>query len=272
MPYALIRITEHDRELLEKHSIVRIRRQFADLARKFCGHPVLLYQSVRQPGRAQISVGFFATAYLEDVLPETADNAFSSIFLGGARSIHRGFEQDHETGDLERLSPGWNASADVQEISADLFHKMAGQDTQASFVRTEPAQGVLVPRFRTRRQEVRDPKFQERVYRAYRGQCAISGITLLNPDGTCGLEAAHIVPHSTSPHHLASAGLLLAPTWHSRFDGGAIIVNDDYSWSARVDDRDTQQIAHRRLLLPLFRSDWPELTLLKRKRELLRCP
>lgn len=58
------------------------------------------------------------------------------------------------------------------------------------------------------------------------------------------------------------------PTWHSRLDGGGLIIHDDYSWEPRPEDDLTRTIKHRFLRLPENEEDWPDKVLLARQRAL----
>lgn len=84
----------------------------------------------------------------------------------------------------------------------------------------------------------------------------------------CGLEAAHLFPYRLEQLNTVRSGVLLAPNWHRRYDMGTIIIHDDYSWSAIVEDSDTMAIADRRLELPAAKEDWPDVDLIRRNRNL----
>ena len=269
MPHAVIRIPVDGRSLLEDHQIVRIRSIFADLASACIGHPVVLYQSVRQPSRSALDVGYFATAVIERVLPQPDNNGFHSLFLQGLEPIKAsGFASRPQSHAGFEPASGWAAAADVRKISAAEFASLTRQSGVEDFffAQTAEPKPMPLPRFRMRLESVRDRKFRDVVYLAYRGQCAISKVTLLGDSGVCGLQAAHIVPYQNSPHQLASAGILFAPSWHDRFDRGAIVINDDYTWSAIDEDFDTLAIDDRRLHLPLLEADRPDKALLAQRR------
>ena len=147
-----------------------------------------------------------------------------------------------------------------------------GLDESKSTFDTPEADIVPLPLFAKRFYQVRDASFARRIYTAYRGCCAISGLSLLSPDGRlCSLEAVHWYPHHFQPRTNIASGGLLALSWHPRFDSGAIVIWDDYTWSANVEDRDTLAIApsDRRLFLPANRDHWPDVHLLRRQRALI---
>ena len=62
---------------------------------------------------------------------------------------------------------------------------------------------------------------------------------------------------------------MLTPSWHRRFEMGIIIINDDFTWSAIVEDDETLAIRDRRLRLPANKADWPDISLLRQKREIV---
>lgn len=267
MPHAVIRIPVEGRSLLEDHQLVRIRSMFADLAHTCIGHRVVLYQSVRQSHLSAEDVGYFATAEIERVLPQPDNNGYHPLFLIALEPIEvSGFAAKPQSQAAFEPISGWAAAADVREITAAEFTALTGKSGRDDVGFERTTEPMLLPRFRMRLQSVRDRTFREAVYRAYRGQCAISKVTLLGDSGVCGLQAAHIVRHRYSPHQRASAGILLAPSWHDRFDRGAIVISDDYTWSPIDEDFDTLAIEDRRLLLPLSTEDWPDRALLAQRR------
>jgi hypothetical protein len=267
VPYAVIRITEHDRKLCDEHGIVLIRNQFVGLLRACSGSRVLLYQSVRQPGRLSGQVGYFASAAVANIFPRPGGTTHA-VFLTDTGQLFPGVGEDASR---RAEAEGWFAAADVREITGDLYASLTGYVAQQLFGEI-PSGEIVTPRFWTHQEHARDRGFRARVYRAYGGLCAISGVALMSMDGFCGLQAAHIVPRLSSPHERASAGILLAPTWHYLFDRGNIAIHDDYSWTAVVGDLDTQRVTSKRLRLPEAESDWPDVALLGRKRALFGWP
>ncbi|WP_449394112.1 HNH endonuclease [Devosia riboflavina] len=244
-----------------------IRSQFAALLNACRAYPVLLYQSVRRAESAQVQVGYFASAYIEHILP-AADGPGYVAFLKDVQALEHQFGEGLSRFGQGQKVHGWHAAADVREIGEDEFLELIRNVRQTTFELPSSGDRIVIPRFRTRRERVRDRKFRERVYRAYGGRCAISGVAHMSRNGLCGLEAAHIVPRLLSPHERAFAGILLAPSWHSLFDCGNIVIHDDFSWTAVIEDHDTRGITDKRLRLPAFQDDWPDRELLEQKRSL----
>lgn len=233
----------------------------------------MLYQSARQAGRSGKTVGYFATAVVTAVLVVEGRDAHAELLVANLRPLESPQPMLTQDGFGEaslRTSSGqfngWLAAEDVREITAERYRELA-EDDQAPFAGF-PDVDLPVPRFQTHRRQIRDPILRGLVYQAYGGKCAISGVSLLYPNGRCGLVAAHIFPHAIEPHNFVKDAILMAPNWHSRFDDGGIIIHDDYSWTAMVEDNETLAIRDRRLHLPLLRSEQPDVELLARKRAL----
>ena len=76
----------------------------------------------------------------------------------------------------------------------------------------------------------RDPKFRERVLRAYEHRCCVCGFDLRIGQTTAGLEAAHIKWFQAKGPDVESNGLALCALHHKIFDLGAFtILPDTYS-------------------------------------------
>lgn len=73
----------------------------------------------------------------------------------------------------------------------------------------------------------RDASFERQVKRAYRGRCAISGLSLRNGGGRPEVQAAHIRPAARGGPDIVRNGLALSGTLHWMFDRGLIAVGDD---------------------------------------------
>lgn len=274
VPHAVIRVSENHREQLERDGKIPIRLQFVELARRCQGWRVVLYQSARQAGRPSEAVGYFATAVVTAVLVLEGRDVQAELLvadLGPLEDPQPMFVQGGFREPSLRTSSGqfdgWLAAEDVREITPEQFRELAGGDEQAPFAGS-PDAPLPVPRFQTHRRQIRDRRLRGLVYQAYGGKCAISGVSLLYPNGRCGLVAAHIFPYAIEPHNSVRDAILMAPNWHSRFDDGGIIIHDDYSWAAIVEDSETSAIRDRRLHLPILKTERPDRGLLARKRAL----
>lgn len=64
---------------------------------------------------------------------------------------------------------------------------------------------------------------------AYDHRCALCGIRIVTPDGHTVVEAAHIVPWSTSKNDDIRNGMALCRTCHWGFDEGMLGVSDNYT-------------------------------------------
>lgn len=236
---------------------------------------MLLYQSARQSERAIDTEGYFATAVITAVVWD-AGNVRAELVLSALVPLSHprqiwvdGGFQDEALRTQAGGFDGWHAADDVREITSRQYQELAGDDDIQPPFRMDSELDLFVPRFESHPRQIRDERLRRLVYLAYGGRCAISGLSLLNPDGSCGLVAAHIIPHAIEPRSSVKDAILLAPNCHSRFDGGGIIIHDDYSWTARVEDNETLSIRDRWLHLPLLKSEQPDRQLLARKRALV---
>jgi hypothetical protein len=273
MPHAMVRISEHQRETLLQHKVVRIRQQFAETARACYGAPVLVYQSVRQAKSPDDPVGCFAMAIMGLVLEVPGDSKHFDVVMEELRPLttpHHGMGDNLDMATKRGRIRGWVMASDVRVISEQLYLDVAGRDAVASQAHLK-ARPYEAPHFRNELIQVRDAAFHRRLYEAYEGKCAISAVTMCI-NGQCGLQAAHCYPVSQEPRFDVSAGILLAPSWHARLDLGQIIINDDYSWTAVVEDSDTLAITNRSLLLPVSENEKPDRELLRKRRAMFGFP
>ncbi|WP_131798335.1 HNH endonuclease signature motif containing protein [Devosia elaeis] len=274
MPYVVIRIDPKDRGDLERQGWCFVRSQFRKLAQECEGCAALLYQTARHSDVDDKSVGYFAQAKLGILSAGVEPDGRFKLslhevsYLSPTMQIRLSGRSEPHLASSNSTLRGWTAAQDIRLIPQNDFLSIAtagtfGEEGQRPFV----PQAITVPRFVSRTQRARDPDFTHRVYIAYRGRCAISGLRLIHADGLCTLEAAHLYPYSLEPRNDVQAGLLLAPNFHGRYDHGSLVINDDYTWTPIVEDEETRMLVDRRLLLPLDESDWPDIELIRRNRE-----
>jgi hypothetical protein len=274
VPHAVVLVQSTERNRLEAEGRVTVRPQFVPLLRECRGYEVVLYQSSRQPGSVVHPLGYFAVATVTKLAYDVATGRCEVTLQNLVPIKGDDWNEGPQAGRIlsgARVKPsGWQAAQDVREISETEFDELVrgrALEAQSELVLTDQAP---LSRLRVRTQQWRDPTFGPRVYDAYKGICAISEVTLLGLDGYSDLEAAHIFPYALEAYDKTPAGILLAPNWHRRFDNGAITIHPDYTWSVNLPDADTDAIADRKLKLPALASDWPDKTLLVRKRQLFR--
>ncbi len=77
----------------------------------------------------------------------------------------------------------------------------------------------------TSRGKIRDPRFRERILRAYQYQCAVCGFNVRVGDTLVALEAAHIKWHQAGGPDQENNGLALCSLHHKLFDRGAFAIN-----------------------------------------------
>ncbi|MFD2670943.1 phosphorothioated DNA-binding restriction endonuclease [Marinicrinis sediminis] len=80
----------------------------------------------------------------------------------------------------------------------------------------------------TYRKKARDPKFRERVLRAYAYSCAVCGFHVRLGHQLVGVEAAHIRWHQSGGPDREENGLALCSLHHKLFDRGVFTVTDQH--------------------------------------------
>lgn len=91
----------------------------------------------------------------------------------------------------------------------------------------------------------RDPKFRDKILRAYEHQCALTGFRAALGGNYFGCEAAHVQWHAYDGPDTVENGLCLEPTMHKLFDAGAwtltderkVLVSADFTGSDSAIDR-----------------------------------
>ena len=278
MPHAILTISPLNRATIESSQLALVRTEFADLAKHCCRSPVILYQSGRGAAGVKTPSGYFATAVIGDVYNRRDDPAHCVVELSNLvpfdvprRMVMNGTVWESSLLTAKGTFDGRMAARDFRLLSLQEFMNIV-KYTEPPLM--APNSGLSedagTPLFADRHYRVRDPFFARWVYLAYEGRCSISGVTFMNENGDlCGLEAAHLYPYRLEQLNTVRSGLLLAPSWHRRYDMGNIVIHDDYSWSAVVEDSDTLAIADRHLELPASREDRPDVELIRRHRNLL---
>ena len=74
---------------------------------------------------------------------------------------------------------------------------------------------------------VRDPLFRERILRAYGYRCAVTGYDGRIGTMTVGIDAAHIMWHTSGGPDTEANGLAINSLHHKLFDLGAFSITDD---------------------------------------------
>lgn len=114
-------------------------------------------------------------------------------------------------------------------------------------------------------------KFREDLNKAYKGRCAISGLSEAEL-----LEAAHIIPDHQGGPPKVSNGLLLSRIHHAAFDTNLIGITPGYRVvvSQRLWEQDSRRsdllallkkINDKRIRLPHRKKDWPDKASLERR-------
>lgn len=140
---------------------------------------------------------------------------------------------------------------------------------------TEPGEQAAFVVDRTRvltSRILRDASFARMVRRAYRGRCAISGLTLRNGGGRAEVQAAHIRPVAEGGPDVVRNGLALSGTLHWMFDRGLISIGERHDILIshnKVDLETVDRLIHpeRTLMLPSDPRHHPHPDFLRHHRE-----
>ena len=121
---------------------------------------------------------------------------------------------------------------------------------------------------------VRDQGFRRAVVRIYDHRCAFCGLRLLTSDGRTVVDAAHIVPWSTSHDDDLHNGMALCRLCHWTFDQGLLGVSSKYLMLMSGELRIAQNMAgylltleNRSIIGPQEEELWPHREALKWHRQ-----
>ncbi len=91
----------------------------------------------------------------------------------------------------------------------------------------------------------RDPRFREKVLRAYEHRCAVTGFRAALGGSFFGCEAAHVQWHAYAGPDSVTNGIALEPTLHKLFDAGAWTLTDDHRILVSADFTGTDSAVER---------------------------
>jgi putative restriction endonuclease len=121
---------------------------------------------------------------------------------------------------------------------------------------------------------VRSQGFRKAIVNLYEHRCALCGIRMLTPEGHTIVEAAHIVPWSTSQDDRPQNGLALCRLCHWSFDEGLMGIGDEYevliSKTVRQDNNfpgHMETLSGRGIFRPKSSSYWPDMGSIKKHRK-----
>lgn len=81
----------------------------------------------------------------------------------------------------------------------------------------------------------RDPKFREKILRAYEYSCAVCGFNVRLKDTLVAVEAAHIKWHQAGGPDQEDNGIALCSMHHKLFDRGVFTINDNQEFLVAQD-------------------------------------
>ena len=122
--------------------------------------------------------------------------------------------------------------------------------------------------------KVRSQGFRKAIVSLYEHRCALCGIRMLTPEGHTIVEAAHIVPWSTSHDDRPQNGMSLCRLCHWSFDEGLMGVGDEYevlvSKAVRQDNNfpgHMETLSGRGIFRPKSSRYWPDMGNIQRHRK-----
>ena len=86
---------------------------------------------------------------------------------------------------------------------------------------------VIPDRRQADSKKARDPRFRDRILKAYEYRCAVCGFSVRLGNASVGLEAAHIKWHQAGGPDEECNGLALCSLHHSLFDRGAFSLDNE---------------------------------------------
>ena len=222
-------------------------QQYARRVKQAKGDWIIYYETGSRGGRQ----AYFATAQIAEIVPDhqRRDHFYAIIAKGSYRQFPTPVPWRHEVGywesafgnDPRRPNPGpaQNAvrplsDAEYEAIVGAGFAHVLNPDTSEQFV---PATGLQEAAAQFQRPIVerlvsepfRSAAFTKYVRAAYDSTCAATGLKLINGEGRCEIEAAHIQPVGAGhcgPDSVRN-GLALSRTVHWLFDRGLISLEND---------------------------------------------
>ncbi|MCI5150856.1 MAG: hypothetical protein D3916_15985 [Candidatus Electrothrix sp. MAN1_4] len=117
---------------------------------------------------------------------------------------------------------------------------------------------------------VRSQGFRKAIVKLYEHRCALCGLRMLTPEGHTIVEAAHIIPWSTSQNDQPQNGMALCRLCHWFFDEGLMSVGKHYEVMVSPVVRQggnypghIETMTGRGILKPEKKVFWPELEYLE---------
>jgi len=149
--------------------------------------------------------------------------------LGELRNLHVAGGFAPEVDAALRSSPVLRAQLAHQLLDAHFPETLHGDILSALGLDLNADEGATTASA-TRTVQRRDPRFRERVLRAYEHRCCVCGFDLRIGNVSAGLEAAHIQWFQAKGPDVEANGLALCSLHHKVFDLGAFtILPDTYS-------------------------------------------
>lgn len=220
-------------------------RQYAGRVERAKGDWIIYYESGSRGGRQ----AYFATAQIVEIVPDDQRRDHYYAIVANYREFPNSVPWRHELGYWESAfgndplrpnsGPAQNAvrilsDGEYEAIVGAGFAQVLNPDTEgqsAKITGLEEAAALfhrsIIERLVS--EPFRSAAFAKCVRTAYDSTCAATGLKLINGEGRCEIEAAHIRPvgagHS-GPDSVRN-GLALSRTVHWLFDRGLISLEND---------------------------------------------
>jgi hypothetical protein len=158
-----------------------------------------------------------------------APDSSELVFEANSRELHKLVGVPHEWLSVRIAGAAEMFVSDQSDMLLG-FHESASERESASQGAAPPAPGAAADRRKTViEQIIRRGENRRFLQTVYEGECQISGVKLIMPDGSFSVDCAHIrplgIPHSGLDD--VANMLSLSPTMHRLFDRGCIRIDPD---------------------------------------------
>jgi putative restriction endonuclease len=304
--HAVFQVRLSEKTNYDFHQKFRFENKYLSIVQSAINDWIVYYQPARRAGEPLVRPsGYFAKARVVSVQPAPGELEFSEAIL----EEYREFPTvpfsifDPQSGskfyyEERMLQPDGRLNSHIIQqrvriLSEDEYVRLMeasfeglSEEEEFAIVSTptsgfaeSPSQELersRVPHTRT----YRDREFRKRVGDAYEWRCAMTGISLIAPDGSHEIECAHIKPVWDAGPDDVNNGIALLRTVHWLFDTGSVSVGPDYriirsaryEESIRSSDLKVREIdglmnQSGKLLLPKNESQHPHPDFLRYHRE-----
>lgn len=281
----------------------RFRDKYLKIVRDALDDWIIYYQPAPRAGTRVIgSTGYFATARVTSVYPLAGSPGYYEASLEQYLELEEtvpfsvpGFQLDKKFYFEKSMvqSDGRMNSHTIQQqvraLSNEEYKKIERTGFRKNWSEEEeelvgtPSYGFAEdpPEFVDRDRILTSRTFRDRVFRqlvgkAYNMRCAMTGISMQAPDGSCEIECAHIRPVKHLGPNSINNGIALLQSIHWMFDNGLISIGPDYEIlkSSRCNEPKIAGLINEsgKIALPKNSSHFPHPEFLRYHREHIFLP